>query len=463
MLKTLIVRLFGMRVQPFLWVNLALHVANVWLLFLLARRLIGLAECESKVGLRADAGAFVAALLFGLNPMRVEPVAWASGQSYVLAGTFLLLSVWTYLRYCELRFQQPRTHYSALFLGLSVLAYLCAVLSKSAAIFLPPILLLLDYYPLRRRLEWRLAIEKLPHFVLGGALGFTALWATAGAQTGNSFELSLLARVAYALHSLLFHLGMALWPAEPLPFYPIVQPEVTPWSDPLLQYTAGSAALFVLSWQLRQRAPGLLVAWGSYALALFPVSGLLSHGALTLGADRYTYLTLFGVWIVLAAILTSRWLLPDPIAATPRSRWLVAGLVILLAIWGLSTWRATWRWRNTTALWTHTLAKDPANPMALNNLGFHYLAQERYRDAIPLLRTTLVVDPKNLKALLNLGFSLEKIGDLNEALRVYREGLAVHPQAPALHNNLGVVYHTLGQHEEGEAHLARAKALGFER
>jgi tetratricopeptide (TPR) repeat protein len=167
------------------------------------------------------------------------------------------------------------------------------------------------------------------------------------------------------------------------------------------------------------------------------------------------------VWIAFGAITTCRRWLPAPALATPGSRGLLAGLSVLLTIWGVTTWQQTQHWRSTEALWTHTLAPDPVNPMALNNLGFHRLAQERYDDAIPLFRTALAIEPSRLEARLELEYSLEQIGDLDGALHVHRRGLLQHPDAPALHHNVGVVYHELGPRQQGEEHLTRAKALGF--
>jgi hypothetical protein len=208
-----------MHVQPFQLMTLAMHLANACLLFALARRLLAHCDADLRAGLRPDAGALLAASLFALHPMRVEVVAWASGQPYALAGSFFLLSLYAYLRYCELRREVAPGGRAMGLLALSVLAYLCAVLSKSSAIFLPVVLLLLDYFPLRRRLDRRLLVEKLPHFALGAALGVAIVRGTSGAQGDNPFELDLAARIAYALHSLPFHLGKTLWPAELLPSY----------------------------------------------------------------------------------------------------------------------------------------------------------------------------------------------------------------------------------------------------
>jgi len=227
MLKSVTVRLFGMQVQPFHLISLALHVANTWLFFALARGLLAHCDDDLRSRLRPDAAALVAALLFALNPLRVEVVAWASGQSYAVAGFFFLLSLLAYVRYWELRGEDGVGRRPALFLALSALAYVCAVLGKSAAIFVPAVLLVLDYYPFRRKLDARLLVEKLPHFAAAAALIWIIVLTTSHAQGHTSIELGIVARIAYACHSVLFHLGKSLWPAVLLPSYTITVPDVT--------------------------------------------------------------------------------------------------------------------------------------------------------------------------------------------------------------------------------------------
>jgi tetratricopeptide (TPR) repeat protein len=461
MLKTVTVRLFGMHVQPFQLVSLALHFANAWLLFAIARRL--LARCEDDLGgrLRPAAAALVAALLFALNPMRVQVVAWASGQTYVLAGFFFLLSIDSYLRYRE-RCEEdgPRR---AMLLAFSVIAYVSAVLSKSAAIFLPPVLLMLDYYPLRRKLDVRLLVEKIPHFAAGAALTWVIVRTTGHAQGSTSIDLEIPARIAYAFHSLLFHLGKTLWPAKLHPSYAVSLPDVTPLSGWLLFYSVGAAALCGLAWWSRRRAPWFTAACGIYLAGMAPVSGVFAHGTWILGADRYTYMPLFGLWIILGAAATSTWLVRRPTLADKKSRAAIVGLALVLAVWGIASFRQLQHWRTTETLWTHTLELDPANRTALNNLGYHFMREKRYEEALPLLGSAVAYDRGNLKPVLNLGVSFVELNRPEEALHVYRRALQYHPKAAAIYNNMGVAYRILGQPDKAAENAERARALGFKR
>jgi tetratricopeptide (TPR) repeat protein len=459
MLKLVTIELFGMQVRPFHLTTLAIHVANAWLVFWLALLLIRNCDEALQARLRPGYAGLAAALLFALNPMRVEVVAWASGQSYGLAAFFLLLSLVAYARYCEARVDPTSGRRPALLLALSVLAYAFAVLSKSAAIFLPPVLLLLDYYPFRRKLDFGLLLDKLPHGVTGTAL-FAIVWSTTSDKQGiTSFDLDLTGRIAYAVNSLPFHLGKALWPARVHPAYGVNVSDVDPFTGPLLFCTAVAALAAGVAWALRKRAPWLSCALGVYALGILPVSGLFTHGDWLIGADRYAYMPLVGVWIVLGAAATSTWAMPVLGLGDLRSRITVAALLLVLLTWGVTTQRVTRHWGATETLWRYTLELDPANRTALNNLGYFFMSRQRYEEGLPLFSSAIRVDPGNLKPVLNLGVSLSRLGRVEEAIYVYKNALPHHPRSAAIYNNLGVAYNALGHPEKAAAHFRRSKEL----
>jgi tetratricopeptide (TPR) repeat protein len=462
-LKLGLVSAFGMQVQPFQIATLLFHLANACLLFMITRHLLGLTQsAHIRDSARANLAALLASLFYAVHPLRVEAVAWASGQSYVMAATFLLLALLAYLRHCEALATGQSWRLTGCF-ALSLLAFACAVLSKSAAIFLPVVLLVLDFYPLRRRHWVNLVLEKFPYGVICAGAAGVAFWATAGAQAENSLDLDLTTRFAYSLRSFLFHLRLTVWPDQLLPIYPATQSVATPFSEVFLIYTIGVVALCVVAWRLRQRAPWCAACWCAYIVGMLPVSGLIPHGVWTLGADRYTYMTTFCFYVLLGAWITSPTLLPRLTFGDARGRIVAVTIVAALCVLGISSRRQIDHWKNTEALWRYTIRQDPANPIALNNLGYHYLELGRHAEAIPLLGIVVAVDPGNLKAVLNLGYSLEKAGRLEEAVGTYKRALMSHGGSGALHNNLGVIYYKLGAHEAARIHSEQAKALGFPR
>jgi hypothetical protein len=406
--------------------------------------------------LRPDLGALLAALLFALHPMRVEVVAWASGQSYALAGTFFFVSLLSYLGYWERKGRRGDDPIVLTLLALSIVAYVAAVCSKSSAIFLPVVLLLIDFFPLRRRLDPRVLLEKAPYFAAGLVLGWTAVRATAEDQR-LVIAPELPARLATATHSMLFHLGKTLWPASLQPHYALVRHDVSPFADSMLLYTTAFLAICVVALLAHRGAPWLTAVWFTYVAGILPVSGIVGHGHLILGADRYTYLPLTGLWIAAAAVLTSRRVVPSLRPGSPRAQLWLTGLVLVLLVWGVSTHRQVQHWRDDESLWRNAIELDPANALALGNLGYFEVQQKDYDEAIPLLVKALILDPSDLRAALNLGVSYQKVGRHREAVRVYNRALEHHAGEASLHNNLAVAHAQLGNRRKANEHNKRAR------
>ncbi len=462
MLQMVTIQLFGLEVRPFHITTLAIHVMNAWLLYWLALLLIRNCDASLREKLRPEWAALVAALLFALNPMRVEVVAWATGQSYALAALFLLLSLVAYVRYVEVRVR-PGAGRPLLFLSLSVFAYACATLSKSAAIFLPPALLLLDYFPFRRRLERGMLLDKLPHALVGTGL-FAVIWHITADKQGNGyFALGPWARIAYAIHKLPFHLGKTLWPASVHPAYGVSLTNVGPFTGPLLFSTAIALVLVGSAWLLRRQAPWITCALGIYMLGILPVSGLFAHGDWLLGADRYAYMPLLGIWIVIGAALTAKPLLPELAFGDLRSRSVATVLLVVLVTWGITTFRVTRQWGYSQTLWSYTLQVDPGNRVALQNLGTVYMMQQRYEEALPLLSSAMRLDPgHNFAVPLNLGVALQNLDRMQEAIRVYESALVYNPRSAELHNNLAAAYWKLGDKQHAEVELRLSQELQAE-
>jgi hypothetical protein len=459
MLQMITIELFGLEAPPFHVTSLALHVVNAWLLFWLALLLIRNCDESLREKLRPEWAALVAALLFALHPMRVEVVAWATGQSYALAGLFLLLSLVGYVRYVEAR-QGRGAGSPALLLALSVLFYACAVLSKAAAIFLPPALLLLDSFPFRRKLGLAVLQDKLPHALVGTALFAIILSITSGRQGSGYLELELVPRIAYAIHSLPFHLAKTLWPASVHPAYGVIFPDVSPFTGPLLFSTAFVLLGVGLAWLARKRAPWLSVVLGMYALGMLPVAGFFKHGDALLGADRYVYMPLLGFWIMIGAAVTAKPVVREVGFGDLGSRIVGMALLAVLVTWSVTTFRVTRHWGHDETLWSYTLEVDPANRTGLQNLGTVYVSQQRYEEALPLLSSAIRLEPSHaITAPLNLGVALHRLGRAQEAISVYKSALVYKPDSSELHNNLAAAYWELGDEETAKVHMRRVEEL----
>ncbi len=281
--------------------NLVLHAANATLVYLIARRLLAAAQGGgSQRGRTAGpivvAGAF-AALVWGIHPLRVESVAWITERRDVLCGLFFLLAVLAYLKALDAG-GRPRPIWRAL----SLAAFAAALLSKAAAMPLPAVLLLLDFYPLRRwDAGWkRLAIEKILYAVLAAATAVVALIALPRGAGVTSYEsYGVAARIGMVAYSFIFYPVKFILPVRLSPMYELPgRVDLASWPFlPALLGVAWVTAALVLA---RARWPGGLAAWTYSALMVLPVSGVV-HAGSQLVNDRYSYLSGIGFAVLAGA------------------------------------------------------------------------------------------------------------------------------------------------------------------
>src|SRR6059058_3365520 len=350
--------LWGMNPVGYHLSNLLLHAANAAVFYLVARRILGLAlpvpAQRGNVGLAASAA--FAALLFAIHPLRVESVAWATERRDVLSGLFYLLTLLVYLRAGE-QGERGRSGYWA-----SVGLFVCALLSKSMAVSLPVVLLILDVYPLRRlggSLGWssastrRVYVEKIPFVLLAAAASAITLMA----QLSNSAivsvaHLSALDRLAVSAYGLSFYLWKTVVPLDLSPLYMLPQ-TVNPAATPFIVSYGGVLAVTAIALALRRRCPGLPAAWLAYVVVLLPVLGIAQNGP-QIAADRYTYLAAPGWAILVGAGLLSCWRLSTSSTTGAPTTWGVAGIAtgIVIALEVL-TWNQVQIWHDSGRLWTH--------------------------------------------------------------------------------------------------------------
>src|SRR5437773_4646515 len=267
-------RLWGMKPVGYHLTNLLLHAANAVVFFFVVRRILTRAlRSPSERGHALALSAGFAALVFAIHPLRVESVAWATERRDVLSGLFYLLTILVYLRACE-RKERGRWWY-----WLSVALFGCALLSKSMAVSLPVVLLILNIYPLGRlggSLGWwseaarRVYAEKIPFVLLAAAVSAIAIVAVSTVPAPASLtQLSVLGRLAVSAYGLSFYLWKMLVPVSLSPLYELGL--VNPAAPPFLLSYGVVLALTVITLALRQRVPGLVAAWLVSIVILLPV------------------------------------------------------------------------------------------------------------------------------------------------------------------------------------------------
>ena len=447
--------------------NLAFHVANTILLFLLLQRLTT----------RLWPATFVA-LLFGLHPMHVESVAWVSERKDVLSGLFFLLTLLAYTRYgqsmasgewrvargdneskaesgkrergsqistCNL---QPATCNLkptpwALYC-LSLLCFALGVMSKPMLVTLPCVLLLLDYWPLNRfqvsSFKFQVWFEKIPFFLLSAL----SCWVTIVAQARNyavvpTADLSLGTRLAHVLVAYAWYLGKLFWPVNLSAYYWLYIDR--PDADEMV-----IAAFFLLvvltalvGWRAR-RETYLLVGWLWFLVMLVPVIGIVQVGNQAY-ADRYTYLPYIGLFIGLVwgvPAFLSRWCWHKPVL------WLTS-LIVAVVFFQLTVARVR-DWKNGLTIYQQMLVQDQNNVVAWYGLGNIYLAQGNLDKAIEAFNQTTTINLGFHRAWNNLGGAYYQQGKYDEAQNAFEMGLLNgREQKPELYRNLAGVFLKTGK------------------
>lgn len=447
--------------------SLLLHAANAVLFFLIAVRLLALANPAlgaDWLGLRV--AALTAALLFSLHPLRVESVAWATERRDVLCGSFYLLAVLAYLRACDAPAAAPRAR--RLWYGAAVAAGAAALLAKSMAVSLPLVLLVLDVYPLRRltldrrivaeAAQRRSLAEKIPFVVLSATAIPLAIFAARSTDSLTSLsQVGIAARLSLADFSLAFYLWKMLVPLNLAALYE--RPVSVDWSAPAFVL----CGLVVLSLTavavgLRRRWPALAAVWAIYVVILMPVSGIVHNGP-QIAADRYTYLSCLGWGLLAAGGLGAGWLRLRRTRPASAAAWRLAPVVLIVSVClGALTWRQTEVWHDTESLWTHALAASPS-AIAYYNLGAALAAEGRRAEAIERYRDAVKRLPTYVEAHNNLGFALAQEGRLDEAAEQLWEAVKLRPRWALAHNNLAFVLDRQGRTAEALEHLREASRL----
>ncbi len=436
--------------------SILIHAVTTLLLFLLLNRL-------TKSQWRS---AFVAAL-FAVHPLHVESVAWIAERKDVLSALFLVLIMWAYVWYTE----RPSTRRYLLLAS----AFALGLMSKPMLVTLPLLLLLLDYWPLGRsdqssmisdqlsvisdqsgshipstkhRARWHLLLEKAPLLMLSAAsCMITFVAQRQSLAVGSLDEMGMGMRVSNALVTYVSYIGKALWPMRLGAFYPYPMHPFPAWQ------VAGSALLIIaitlLVCRYGKTHRYLPVGWLWYLGTLVPVIGLMQVGAQAM-ADRYTYIPLIGIFIMVA------WGIPESLGVwgyggmgeedsnTPKRLYsrtwplAVAAVVAIMALTVRAHDQARY-WRDSVTLLQHAVDITTDNYPAHLLLGNALAGEGKYDDAVGQFHMALKIAPEYALAHDSLGAVLASQGKLGQAEKELRESVRLYPGYAEAHRNLGKV------------------------
>lgn len=463
--------------------SMVLHALNAALLFWVLWRATGYAErsAGAPATRRFCVGwgrSFMVAALFAVHPINVESVVWVAERKTVLSMVFFLLALGAYGWYAA----KPKAARYALVAAL----FACGLMAKPQVITFPFVLLLWDYWPLERVAfrsktalrsspfalrqgssdeisgEKRIAnsenrqlfLEKLPLFALAAASAAITMRAQRSSGAVLSLDVSPLSvRLSNALISYVRYLMKAFWPVKLAPMYPY------PAEGPRAWQVYGALlvllAITVLVVKHRRRRY-LLVGWLWFLGTLVPMIGLVQVGRQAM-ADRYAYLPLLGIFIMLC------WGVSDwaeekrlPAALLP-----VVSIVVLLAL-SVTARRQIGYWADNVTLWTHTVQVTPPNYVAQDNLGGALMARQRLEDAIMHFREAAAIHPVDPISAFNIGFYEHTHGNLRDAIEQYKKAIVLTTSAAlqaTAWDNMGRAYRSLGEAGQAQACFDKAREL----
>ncbi len=440
-------QLFGPDAGAHHLVNLLFHLANTVLLFL-ALQWMTAARWQS---------AFVAAL-FALHPLHVESVAWIAERKDVLSAFFWFFTLMAYVHYT--RSPGARRYFPVL------LVFALGLMAKPMLVTLPLTLLLLDFWPLgrtpywkkedvlpqapevegkrkkkarkhvkdeRAAFPWSLIYEKIPLFALTALSCVLTLYAQKYAVIPLQ-RLPFYERAANALVSYVRYILKMFWPLDLAVFYPY-----SSWPA----WVIAAAAILIagvtfMAVRKIRSLPYFAVGWFWYLGTLFPVIGIVQVGGQAM-ADRYTYVPLIGLFIILA------WGVHDLAEKTRiRKILLAAAAGIVIAALMVTTWHQVQRWRDSVTLFSHAVAATENNYNAHTLLATALMFQGELDEALQHSRESLRIQSLVVSSHIQHGNILLEMERTEEAKESYRRALQLDPNSESAHYNLGVVFHDEG-------------------
>ncbi|HZZ82171.1 MAG TPA: tetratricopeptide repeat protein, partial [Gemmataceae bacterium] len=446
------VTLFGLDPAGYHVHNLILHVANTILLFWTFTYMTQEKWPSAAV-----------ALLFAIHPLHVESVAWIAERKDVLSTLFWIVTLLAYAHYAR---QPSFGRYVAV-----VVAFALGLVSKSMLVTVPCVLLLLDFWPLRRfsltanhgqtqtstagerryagASILRLIAEKMPLLALSAVCSMLTVIAQskigAVASVENTTWKNRLMNVGEGYAT---YLWRTVYPLDLTCFYPIRLGHQS-----LSAAIVGAAVITLLTLLIVSRTrhqPYLVVGWFWFLGTLVPVIGLVQVGAQST-ADRYTYVPLIGIFMALA------WGMADLI----RLRRLSSRLTLILCTaatlsLGACTWNQVGYWHDDVTLWRHAVEVTGPNRESFANLGQALMSAGKVEEALPYLVELTKRSPSLAWGHNNLGLAYLYLGRYDESLAAIKTALRLDPEDAVTHHSYGRLLAAQGDLPEAKAEFEKA-------
>lgn len=403
--------------------------------------------------------------LFAVHPLRVEVVAWASCQPYLVCTFFCLLTILCYFRAFPVESAARRG-----WIGLAFICFLAALLSKAVAVGIPIVLLILDAYPLRR-IGWkeiggwfgaagrRVWLEKLPFLAASIPFMLVAVAAKRPARFAEPPHTPAIVVMAQAAYRVWFYLVKTVAPLHLNAYYVrymLPQRPLWLWTE-LVAAILATAAVTGIALAFRRRSPELLSVWAIYLVTLVPTMGIV-HISEQIAADRYCYVPMMGMVVLIAATPFLGWAQREAgrVGAATLS---IAG-AICMVVFMVQTAAQCGTWKSSAILWTHVIRQGGSSSATVHNyFGLTMADEGKLDEAMQEFRTSIAMAPRYAEPHNNLGTALGMQDRFREAALEFTEAVRLDPKYDEAYNNLGTILVKQGDPDRAVAKYAASLQL----
>src|ERR1017187_6296669 len=423
-------KLFGLNPFPYHLSNYIVHLLNVAIVYLFINRFT-----------HKPLVAGITALFFAIHPMHVESVAWISERKDLLYTFFFILSLNSYYAYLT----KGKKYLS---LGWAFCWFLLSLMSKPAAVCLPIILVLIDYY-IYKQISWKMLISKIPFFVLALLFGILSVLAqTSNGDIGLPSYYNILDRLFFFSYTTIYYLFQVILPFKlsALHWHPIKSGMLLP-----IGYYLSLPALLLIIWGVFKSGRfkqilifGLLFYFITIAMVLqvVPIGKAIV-------SERYAYVPYIGIFFIFGYLISN---IMDNTYAVSRNIKVVFVYIVIFftGFYSYLTYGRNKMWKNTIVLFNdvvekytdQTLAEAIISPQpnfynfSLNILGMEYVNNKMYKESIETLKNLLSLNSNNAQAHRYLGYAYLCLKDWDNGIKYYQIALEIEPDNEGAKNNL---------------------------
>ena len=457
--------LWGKGSISFIVTNIVLHIINTILLFFLCLKIFRLcqqnyqifgnqmlADSETRVYLAS----IITSAIFAIHPLHVESVVWIVERKDVLSALFYFAATLAYIK-------QTESEQKTFWVNTTALLFLFSLMSKSMAVSLPVVLMLIDIFITRRvslNLPYREMLKKLlgnKIVLLSASMVFAIVASfTQKGEIQDFDSLGLTSRVINAAMSILHYLYSFINPSSLSPYYPYKALSTTPSFTSLIPLLAVLLVCYIL-YRLYKKGRVLpAVAFIIFVMTLLPVLGLVKVGHAA-AADRYTYIPMVSItmlfsYTVVRLIYLTKNIINIRIAATI----FVSYLVFLAAI----TKEYIGYWENDRVLWERVIEIYPQDSFVpYINLGNTYYRTGKYEAALELYNTAYRINSTDISVLQHIGRLYEAKNDFENASLFYNKIVKENPESAEANIITGDFYYTRKDFARADHYFKKALSL----